>query len=117
MTDTKIIFSDYFKEINEWINVEQRVGRNIVERHDFKLTLQVVTYKYLSIKKELHCNMAKLILKSYYENHIKDQKFNTLFLVSGMLNSENRIVIVKAESLAMKCSKYDHILVGKKRVF
>ena len=78
--------SEYIKEIDHWVSEKK-----------------VVTFKYLSQKKQIHVNVAKMILQDYKEvKKAEGVDLSTVYLLSGIAKDGEKQVLLVTEDIKRK---------------
>ena len=78
--------SEYIKEIDHWVSEKK-----------------VVTFKYLSQKKQIHVNVAKMILQDYKEvKKAEGVDLSTVYLLSGIAKDGVKQVLLVTEDIKRK---------------
>ena len=68
-----------------------------------------MTYKFLSMKKKMQVNHAKQVLQRFYDK-AENQNLRTLYLVSGDIKDERRVMLVTEELKDNLINKMDKII-------
>ena len=84
--------SEYIKEIDHWVSEKK-----------------VVTFKYLSQKKQIHVNVAKMILQDYKEvKKAEGVDLSTVYLLSGIAKDGVKQVLEQTELLELRVQVWQH---------
>ncbi|CAK9829154.1 DNA polymerase delta subunit 3 [Anthophora retusa] len=72
---------------------------------------KLVTYKWLSKELEVHVNIAKQILWEFWQRYKEEKRFDSTFLLMGVLHDDSmRVEVVKEKDLLTAKEKYNKVI-------